>query len=218
MYQFSRAIYRELAPRIVGSPAGSTAPAATTTPCCAPARRSSRAWPPTATTSRARRARCSATSAATSRCPTRGTSTTSSAATSGYAQQFLVEHPHEGYTAVSGAAAAVPGDDPQGLRLPAHAAAAQRLLPLPPAPRRHRGPRARGSLKPRRRLPRMLLGVDVGGTFTDAVLVGDGLAPSTPRRSPRRPPSSRGRARGGAPRARARPARGPSRWSASPTA
>ena len=37
----------------------------------------------------------------------------------------------------------------------------------------------------------MLLGVDVGGTFTDAVLVGAGRGDRTPRRSPPRPPSSR---------------------------
>ena len=38
-----------------------------------------------------------------------------------------------------GQPARVPGDDPQGPAVPAHAAAAQRLLPVAPAPRRGRG-------------------------------------------------------------------------------
>ena len=64
----------------------------------------------------------------------------------GFAQQFLVEHPHEGYTAVSGEppqcrATTRKGSACQRVPLPA-----QRLLPLPPAPRRHRGPRARRGL------------------------------------------------------------------------
>ena len=81
--------------------------------------------------------------------------------------------------------------------MPADAAAAQRLLPVAPAPGRDGGPRAGGltrrrdcatvawtpalarpasgayrqALAARHRLRAMLLGVDVGGTFTDAVLV-----------------------------------------------
>src|ERR1700694_4535311 len=97
--------------------------------------------------------------------------------------------------------AAMPCQHPQRDPVPAHAAAAQRLLPIAPAPRRDRGARgAAGSLNktffiygaPHSRglfllwppaLDRepsaqhralgfsfMLLGVDVGGTFTDAVL------------------------------------------------
>ena len=51
MYQFSRAIYRELADEILEDrPAASGAP--TTSACCAPARPRSSAWPPTGTTSR----------------------------------------------------------------------------------------------------------------------------------------------------------------------
>ncbi len=76
--------------------------------------------------------------------------------------------------------AAVPGEHAQGHAVPAHAAAPQRLLPLAPAPRRDRGA-GRGGRSPlsalaaRTRYRRaMLLGVDVGGTFTDAVLAVDG--------------------------------------------
>ena len=47
--------------------------------------------------------------------------------------------------------AAVPRDDAQGRGLPAHAAAAQRLLPVAPAPRRHRGSRAGGGVGALRR-------------------------------------------------------------------
>ena len=64
----------------------------------------------------------------------------------GLAQQFLAEHPLEGYAAVSGEPPPLPRDHPQRLGVPAHAAATQRLLPLPPAPRRHRAPRARSGL------------------------------------------------------------------------
>ena len=62
------------------------------------------------------------------------------------AQQFLIENPLAGYASISGEAAAVPRDHAQRRRLPARAAAAQRLLPLPSTPGRHRGPGARGSL------------------------------------------------------------------------
>ena len=50
-------------------------------------------------------------------------------------------------------AAAMPRHHPQGLCMPAHAAASQRLLPLPPASRRHRGSRAGAPERPRE--PRM---------------------------------------------------------------
>ena len=109
-------------------------------------------------------------------------------------------------------AAAVPRDDPQGLGLPAHAAAAQRLLPVPPAPRRHRGPRAGGRLSRRsaRAERRLLAWADAPGRRRRRHLHRRGPArrrrePSTPRRSRRRPPSEsvgvleavRARARGG---------------------
>ncbi len=48
-------------------------------------------------------------------------------------------------------AAAVPGDDPQGRGVPADAAGAQRVLPVPPASRGHREQRAAGRLKLRLR-------------------------------------------------------------------
>ena len=147
MYQFSRAIYRELAPRIVAPP---------------PAR-----LPQAATTNAVLRA-CEAVVTRTGHRPPLLRASRTHAVLRhpqllpdvrqqhvhqvvcryvGYAQEFLGEHPHEGYAAVSGAAAAVPRDDPQGHRLPARAPAPQRLLPVPPAPRRHRGSGARGSLR-----------------------------------------------------------------------
>ena len=74
MYQFSRAIYRELAPEIIEAPPpGAPRTQQPRAPSCARARRSSSASPPTATTSPIPRARCSATSARTSRCPPRST-------------------------------------------------------------------------------------------------------------------------------------------------
>ena len=97
-------------------------------------------------------------------------------------------------------AAAVPRDDAPRHAVPARPAPPQRLLPVAPAPRRDRGAGARG-----RRLARslqapmhrdsvrgMLLGVDVGGTFTDAVLVGRRRAASPPRRRRRRTTSREG--------------------------
>ena len=64
----------------------------------------------------------------------------------GLAQQFLDEHPHEGYAAVSGAPPQCRATTRKGAACQRTPLAAQRLLPLPPAPRRHRGPRAGGSL------------------------------------------------------------------------
>ena len=63
------------------------------------------------------------------------------------AQQFLVEHPHEGYTAVSGAPPQCRATTRKGSACQRTPPAPQRLLPLPPAPRGHRGPRARGGLR-----------------------------------------------------------------------
>ena len=84
------------------------------------------------------------------------------------------------------------------------------------APRSRRSRRRRGSARPiagrRQRIRRVLLGVDVGGTFTDAVLAVDGRlvtakAPTTPGRP------VRGRARRGPAGARARRQRATSRRS-----
>ena len=74
MYQFSRAIYRELAPRIIEPPTDSSPGRRQHRGLSAPVSRSSRASPPNRITSPIRRGRSSATSAASSRCPTRRTS------------------------------------------------------------------------------------------------------------------------------------------------
>ena len=72
----------------------------------------------------------------------------------------------------------------RGTALPARAAAGQQVLPLAQASRRGlRG--GRGRLSDVRVSPQVILGVDVGGTFTDAALLtGDALvtakAPTTP--------------------------------------
>ena len=96
--------------------------------------------------------------------------------------------------------AGVQGPHATGHALPARAAAGPRLLPLPQAPRGRRRwstptiapPRRRSSWSPEppaRCNGRVLLGVDVGGTFTDAVLLdGDRIEPR--RRRPR-PTTSR---------------------------
>ena len=96
-----------------------------------------------------------------------------------FAAEYLADPPDRGARA-DRPEAGLPRDDAQGHAVPADAAAAQRLLPLAPAPRRDRG-------DPRRRVdsPPMLLGVDVGGTFTDAVVAAGGRlvtakAPTTP--------------------------------------
>src|SRR5215213_5529811 len=84
-----------------------------------------------------------------------------------------------------GPEARLPRHDPQGHAVPADAAAAQRLLPVAPAlGRDRRGARRRLRVNPLI-VPAMLLGVDVGGTFTDAVVAVAGRlvtakAPSTP--------------------------------------
>jgi hypothetical protein len=102
MYQFSRAIYRELAPRISAPPVATTA----TTNHCAVLRACEDVITRMATDRHyfARPAR-------TLFCDIRSYFPMSEQAHVhhvvtryvGYAQQFLAEHPHEGYTAVSGA-------------------------------------------------------------------------------------------------------------------
>ena len=103
MYQFSRAIYRELAPQILAPPTRLARAAATTPPCCAPARRS--------ITRLATDRHYFARPARTLFCDIRSYFPMSAQARRPprrhplhrLAQQFLAEHPHEGYTAVSGA-------------------------------------------------------------------------------------------------------------------
>ncbi|MEA2200299.1 MAG: hypothetical protein QOI89_895 [Solirubrobacteraceae bacterium] len=102
MYQFSRAIYRELAPHIMAPPAGAPA----TSHHTAVLRASEHVITRLATDRHyfARPAR-------TLFCDIRSYFPMSAQAHVhhvvtryvGYAQQFLAEHPHEGYTAVSGA-------------------------------------------------------------------------------------------------------------------
>jgi hypothetical protein len=102
MYQFSRAIYRELAPQIVAPPPGADA----SSNHCAVLRASEEVITRMATDRHyfARPAR-------TLFCDIRGYFPMSAQAQVhrvvtryvGYAQQFLAEHPHEGYTAVNGA-------------------------------------------------------------------------------------------------------------------
>ncbi len=60
----------------------------------------------------------------------------------GLAQRFLGREPVGGARGRDRRAAHLPRDDAQGLDLPARAVAAQRVLPLPPAPGRHRAQRA----------------------------------------------------------------------------
>ena len=194
MYQFSRAIYRELARDIDAS--------VTVRGACAHEHvlRSCEATIERLVTDRhyfARpAARCSTTSGPTSRCARRRASgrrpalrrrcgRVPGAPAGGRARR---QRPARCSAARRRAAA----------RLPARPAAAQRLLPVAPAPRRDRG--AASSASPPRRTasrqgvpgyrPGMLLGVDVGGTFTDAVLVAGAAAASPPRRR-RRPTTSR---------------------------
>ena len=183
---FSRAIYRELAGYISWPrcPAGTSA---ATSGCCGPARRPSSALRPTATTSPGPHARCSTTSGSTSRCA-RSTAYGTSLTLHGVRRRVLQRQPTHGFD-INGNPLAVPRDDAEGHGLPADAAASQRLLPVAPAPRRDRGGRASAALgsaasvragaqaRPsaaRVGLRAMLLGVDVGGTFTDAVLAVDG--------------------------------------------
>ena len=145
MYQFSRGIYRELAPHILAPPPGARATAnhaAVLRACEAVVKRMAidrhyfarpartlfydiRNYFPMSAQEHVHQVVCRYVD---------------------YAQRFLAEHPHEGYAAVSGRHAAVPRHHPQGRRLPARAASPQRLLPLPPAPGGHRGSRARGGV------------------------------------------------------------------------
>ena len=97
MYQFSRAIYRELAPHILARPARRSRRPPTTQPCCTPARPWSSAWPPTATTSPVPHARCSATSAATFRCRAQAHVHRVVNRYVGYAQRFLARAPARGH-------------------------------------------------------------------------------------------------------------------------
>ena len=102
MYQFSRAIYRELAPHVLPPPRGAGARASTTSRCCARARRSSSGWRPTATTSPNPRARCTATSARYFAISEQGNVHRVVNRYIGYAERYLAENPIAAYTAVSG--------------------------------------------------------------------------------------------------------------------
>ena len=149
MYQFSRAIYRELAPQILAPPPG--APAQQPRAVLQRLRGRRHAPGDRPPLLRAPRAHAvlrhpqllpdvRAGARAPGRLPLRR-----------LAQEFLDAAPARGLRRRQRRAAAVPRDHAQGLRLPAHAAAAQRLLPVAPAPRRHRGPRARRRLARRLR-------------------------------------------------------------------
>jgi hypothetical protein len=134
MYQFSRAIYRELAPQIVPPPPGAPAAcnhAAVLRACEAVVTRLATdrhyfARPERALFSDIRNYFPMCAQSHVHQVVCRYVQ---------YAQEFVSLHPHEGYAAVSGA--------PPQCRATTRAAAAQRLLPLAPAPRRNRGPRAR---------------------------------------------------------------------------
>ena len=114
----------------------------TTSACCAPARRACTASPRTATTSRARRGRCSTTSATyfpmsaqlhVYRVVDRYLS---------FAAEYLATRPTAAME-LTGRRAECRATTRKGTPVPAHAAAPQRLLPVPPAPRRDRRGRAR---------------------------------------------------------------------------
>jgi hypothetical protein len=102
MYQFSRAIYRELAPRIVPPPSGA-APSSHHTAVLSACEE--------VITRLATERHYFARPARTLFCDIRSYFSMSDQARvhrvvnryMGFAQQFLIEHPHEGYTAVSGA-------------------------------------------------------------------------------------------------------------------
>ncbi len=150
MYQFSRAIYRELAPQILapapGSPASSNHEAVL------------RACEAVVTRMAIDR-HYFARPERTLFCDIRGFFPMAAQARVhmvidryiGLAQQYLERASARGLHGRQRRSPALPRDHPQGLGLPAHAAGAQRLLPLPPAPRRNRGPRAGGGLAPRHR-------------------------------------------------------------------
>src|SRR6476646_8904785 len=139
MYQFSRAIYRELAPHITEAPSG-----ASTASNHAAVLRACEAVVTRLATDRHYFARPARTLFYDIRnyFPMSAQSHVHQVVYRYVecAERYVAEHPLEGYAAVSGAP---PRDHAQGRRVPARAARAQRILPLPPAPRRNRGSRAR---------------------------------------------------------------------------
>ena len=197
MYQFSRAIYRELAPYIATPKPGSTAMRP----------RDRRRRESTATSRSCTRARSTIERMATDRhyfahpartlfCDIRMYFPMNAQAYVhqvvfryiGLAQRYPQGEPAGGARGDQRRAAAVPRDDAQGRGVPAHAAGAQRLLPFAPASRGHRGPRAAGGLTyapghaPGSRRRRDLHRRGAGRRGTGAV---------TRRRSRPRPPTSR---------------------------
>ena len=185
--------------------------------CSARARPPSSVSPPTATTSPSPPARCSTTSARTSRSAPRRASGASSPPTSALRQEWLARQPQHGYdingNPLECRATTRRGTPCQRMPLPTTATA--RRTSTSPRPRRSsssaRWPRRRDARRhaaapigsaadvgrmtahprvQRRRAPTeapRCLGVDVGGTFTDAVLAAGG---SSPRRRRRRPTTS----------------------------
>ena len=123
MYQFSRAIYRELAPHLLAPKAGVTANANHEHRPAAPVRRSSSGWPSNASTSRAPSARCSAISAHCFPMSEQGHVHHVVARYIGLAQQFLIENPLAGYASICG--------EPPQCRATTRKGAACQRVPLP---------------------------------------------------------------------------------------
>ena len=146
MYRFSRAIYRELAGEIIEDP-HSVCPHANHERVLRAARPRSSGWRPTATTSRGRRGRCSATSAPTSRLASSAGVLRVIERYLQFADEFLRQPAAERIRRLR-EPAPVPGEHAQGHAVPADAAAAQRLLPVAPAPGGDRGARDRSRSRP----------------------------------------------------------------------